>query len=68
VKPAETPVARQQIRNTHLWTNWKAVFSTRSVRYLRDETIEALLGEVFSVRSVSRCYKQAVFYEPVTDQ
>jgi hypothetical protein len=30
----------------------------RSVRQLRDATIEELLGEVFSVRSMPRCYKQ----------
>jgi hypothetical protein len=29
-----------------------------SVRQLRGATIEELLGEVFSVRSVPRCYKQ----------
>jgi hypothetical protein len=38
-------------------TNWEAVFSTWSVRQLRDATIE-LLEEVFSMRSVQRCYKQ----------
>jgi hypothetical protein len=32
------------------------VFSTRTVRQLRDATIE-LLGEVFSMRFVPRCYK-----------
>jgi hypothetical protein len=31
------------------------------VRYLRDVSIEKLLGEVFSVRSVPRCYKQDRF-------
>jgi hypothetical protein len=50
-------IARQQIPNMHNWTNWE-VFSTRSVRYLRDATIEETLGEVFSVQSVPRCYKQ----------
>jgi hypothetical protein len=34
--------------------NWEAVFSTRSVPQLRVVTIE----ELFSVRSVPRCYKQ----------
>jgi hypothetical protein len=34
------------------------MFYTRSVRQLRDTKIEELLGEVFSVRSVPRCYKQ----------
>jgi hypothetical protein len=28
---ANTPVARQQIRNRQQWSNWAAVFSTRSV-------------------------------------
>jgi hypothetical protein len=34
------------------------VFSTRSVRKLRDSTTEELLGEVFSVRSVPRLYNE----------
>jgi hypothetical protein len=34
------------------------VFCTRSVRQLRDATIEELLGALFSVRSVRWCYKQ----------
>jgi hypothetical protein len=34
------------------------MFCTRFARQLRDATIEELLGEVFPVRSVSRCYKQ----------
>jgi hypothetical protein len=41
----------------HQWSKWEAVFSTRSVRQLREATVE-LLGEVFSVRSKARCYKQ----------
>jgi hypothetical protein len=39
--------------------NWEAVFSMRSVRQLHD-TIEELFGEVFSVRSMPRCYKQDI--------
>jgi hypothetical protein len=42
----QTSVARQQIHNTHQRTNWEAVSSTRSMRQLRDATIE-LLGDVF---------------------
>jgi hypothetical protein len=53
----KTPVARQQIPITHQWTNWEAVFSTRSVRQLRDATTE-LLEAVFPMRSVPRCYNQ----------
>jgi hypothetical protein len=34
----KTHVARQQIPNTHQWTNWEEVFSTLSVRQLRDVT------------------------------
>jgi hypothetical protein len=34
----------------------EAGFSTRSVRQLRDATIEALFGDIFSVQSVPRCY------------
>jgi hypothetical protein len=52
-----TPVSRQQIRNTHQWNNWEAVFSTLSVGQMRDATIE-LLEAVFSMRSVLRCFKQ----------
>jgi hypothetical protein len=52
------PVARQQIPNTHQCTKLAEVFPTRSVRQLRDATIEELLREVFSVKSVPRCYKQ----------
>jgi hypothetical protein len=33
-------------------------FSTRTVRQLRDATIENMFGNIFSVRSVPRCYKQ----------
>jgi hypothetical protein len=51
------PVARQQIPNTHQYTNWEVMFSTRSVRQLRDATIE-LLEAVFSMRSVPRCYNK----------
>jgi uncharacterized membrane protein len=45
------PVAKQQIPNTHQWTNWEAVFSTMSVGQLRQATIE-LLVTVFSMQSV----------------
>jgi hypothetical protein len=34
------------------------VFSTRSVRQLRDAAVEELLGEVFSVRYVPRLYNE----------
>jgi hypothetical protein len=51
------PVAKQQIPNMHQWTTWEAVFFTRSVRQLRDATIE-MLEAVFSMRSVPRYYKQ----------
>jgi hypothetical protein len=44
--------------NTDQWTTLEAVFSTRSLRQLLDAKIEELLGEVFSVWSVPRCYKQ----------
>jgi hypothetical protein len=43
----------------HEWSKWEAVFSTKSVRQLCDATIEELLGEVFTVGSVPRCFKQA---------
>jgi hypothetical protein len=33
------PVARQQLRNTRQWSNWEAVFSTRSVPKLYRESI-----------------------------
>jgi hypothetical protein len=46
-----TSVARQQIPNTHQYTNWEAIFSTRSMRLLRGATIE-LLGEVVSMQSL----------------
>jgi hypothetical protein len=51
-------IARQQFPNRHQWTNWKAVFSTRFVPQLRDAKTEELLGEVISVLSVPRRYKQ----------
>jgi hypothetical protein len=47
-------IARQQILNTHQWTNWEVVFSMQSVQQVHDTTIEELLGEVFSVWSMSR--------------
>jgi hypothetical protein len=43
---------------THRYT--EAVFSTRSMRQVRDR-IEELLGDVFSTRSVPRDYKQDKF-------
>jgi hypothetical protein len=44
-----TPVARQQISNTHQWTNCGTVFSMRTVRQLRDATIELLNGVLCAV-------------------
>jgi hypothetical protein len=52
------PVARQQIRNMHQWTNWKEVFSTWSMQQLHDATIKELLEAVFRIRFMPRCYKQ----------
>jgi hypothetical protein len=57
---ANTVLAREQIRNTEQWSKWETVFSTRSVLQLRDATIDELLGEVFSMRSLTRCYKQDI--------
>jgi hypothetical protein len=54
-----TPVARQQIPNTHQWTNREEVFSKRAVQQLHDAIKELLLRDVFPVRYVPRCYKQA---------
>jgi hypothetical protein len=54
---ANTPVSRQQIRNTQQWSNWE-VFSTRSVRQLRDATLQELLGKVFPMRPVKRVYEE----------
>jgi 3-polyprenyl-4-hydroxybenzoate decarboxylase len=51
-------VVRQQISNTHQWTNCEAVFSTRSVRQLRDTTMYELLEDTFSALPVLRLYKQ----------
>jgi hypothetical protein len=48
----------QQIPKEHQSINWEEVFSTQSVRQLRDAAIEELLKAVFSMRSVPRCYKQ----------
>jgi hypothetical protein len=53
-------VTRQQVPNTHQWTNWEEVFCMRSVRQLHNATIE-LLEVVFSMRSMLRCYKQERF-------
>jgi hypothetical protein len=47
----------QQIPNTYQSTNLEEVFSALSVQ-LRDATIEELLEEVFSMRSVPRRCKQ----------
>jgi hypothetical protein len=47
-----------QIPNTHEWTNLEAVFSKQSVRQLDDATTEELLEVVFSMRFVTRYYKQ----------
>jgi hypothetical protein len=54
----ETPIARQQLPNTHQWTNWEALFSARPLRQLLDSKIEELLEAVFSVRSVPGCFTQ----------
>jgi hypothetical protein len=51
-----TPVARQQIPNTHQSTNWEEVLSTQPVWQLRGATIEELLEAMFSTRFASRCY------------
>jgi hypothetical protein len=51
-------VARQQSPNMHQWTNGEEVLFARSVRQLRDATIEELLEAVFSMQSMPRCYKQ----------
>jgi hypothetical protein len=48
-------VARQQSPKTH---QWEQVFSMQSVRQLCEAKIEELMRDVFSVRSVPRCYKQ----------
>jgi hypothetical protein len=39
VKPAETAVARQQLRNMTQRSNWEGVFSMRSVPRLHTESI-----------------------------
>jgi hypothetical protein len=44
-----TSVARQQIPETQQKTNWEAAFSTRSMRQLRDATIEELLEAMFAI-------------------
>jgi hypothetical protein len=51
-------VARKQIPKTQQWISWETVFSTRSVRQLRDSTIKAFLEAVISMRSLSRSDKQ----------
>jgi hypothetical protein len=51
------PVAGQHISNKHQSTNWEEVFSIRSVRQLRDTTME-LLEALLSMQSVPRRYKQ----------
>jgi hypothetical protein len=38
--------------------NWEEVFSVPSMRYLSDAITEEMLEAVFSMVSVSRCYKQ----------
>jgi hypothetical protein len=52
------PIARRHIPNMHKWTNWKDVSSTQPMRQLHDATTDELLGNVFSMQSVPRCYKQ----------
>jgi hypothetical protein len=58
------PVTKQQIPNMHQWTNWKkgVVYAVRA--QLRDAT--ELLDEVYSMRSVPRCYKQDKSYSSVS--
>jgi hypothetical protein len=51
------PVSKQQIPNSHQFTAWEPVLSTRSVRQLRDAPVELFEAE-FSLRSVPMCYKQ----------
>jgi hypothetical protein len=46
----------QQIHKRQQWKNWEAVSLLQSVRWLRDSTIEDLLGDMFSVQSVPRLY------------
>jgi hypothetical protein len=50
------PVARQQIPNKHQWANWEVVFYKRTVRQLRNTTVEELLEKVFYVQFVPRCF------------
>jgi hypothetical protein len=52
------PVARQWALFTHQWINLEVVFSAQSVRQLHEVTMEELLGDVFYVGSMPRCYKQ----------
>jgi hypothetical protein len=52
--PQTTPVAKQQIPNMHQWTNWEVVFSTRSVRELRNATVKELLEAAFSIWTTPR--------------
>jgi hypothetical protein len=42
---------------TQEWSNWKVVFSTQSLRWLRAATVE-LLGVVFSMWPVPRLYNE----------
>jgi hypothetical protein len=51
------PIGKQQIHNTQQWCNWEVVFSMWSVLYLRNATIEELLGVVFSMWSVLMLHK-----------
>jgi hypothetical protein len=37
---ADTPTARQPIRNRQQWSTWEEMFSTRSLNKLCDETRE----------------------------
>lgn len=39
---------------------WEVVFSTRSLRWLRDATVEGLLREMFSLPSLSMLYKESI--------
>jgi hypothetical protein len=53
-----TPVAMQQIPNTHQWTNWEKVFFMQPMQQLCGTTVEEWLEAVFSLWSVQRCDKQ----------
>jgi hypothetical protein len=49
-------MTRTHTTEEHVASLREVVFSTRSVQQLRDATIQVLLGEVFSLGSVPKCY------------